>query len=436
MKNYNSNKNVYEATQERIEYIFNEFDNILVAFSGGKDSGVCLNLFYQYAKKHNLFNKLATYFQDYEAGYSHTFDFVERIFESMPEIKRYWLCLPIRAACSVSMYSPFWIPWNNSEKSIWVRDIPNKPYVIDINNIWFPFKEGTSGFDFRIIFADEFSKQYGKTAVIVGIRTDESLSRLSILTSSHRNQMYNYIRWSKGKNKVYNFYPIYDWKTEDIWIANYKFNWDYNKLYDLYYQAGLSLDQMRTASPFHACGQTQLKLYRVICPDIWGKMVSRVNGVNFTGIYGGTKAMGWKNVTKPAHLSWKEYAEFLINTLPEENKKKIMYHLNRLQISWEKSGYGRNPDVIKQMEKEGIVLEKTGKISKLCTKDNIYQIVKIKNGFPEDTQIEDFRHCPSWKRICITILKNDFGCTYLGCGRTKNDISRRNKIINKYKNIL
>ena len=36
---------------------------------------------------------------------------------------------------------------------------------------------------------------------------------------------------------VYNLYPLFDWKTEDIWIANGKFRWDYNKLYDLYYKA-------------------------------------------------------------------------------------------------------------------------------------------------------------------------------------------------------
>lgn len=34
------NKNVYESAQERLAYIFDNFDNVLVAFSGGKDSGV------------------------------------------------------------------------------------------------------------------------------------------------------------------------------------------------------------------------------------------------------------------------------------------------------------------------------------------------------------------------------------------------------------
>ena len=37
-------KNVYELVQERLRVIFQDFDNIYISFSGGKDSGVLLNL--------------------------------------------------------------------------------------------------------------------------------------------------------------------------------------------------------------------------------------------------------------------------------------------------------------------------------------------------------------------------------------------------------
>lgn len=432
-----TDKNVLDATLERLEYIFNEFDNVLVAFSGGKDSGILFNLTYDYAKKHNMLNKLAVYFEDYEGGYQYTVDFVKRTFDKYTDIKRYWLCLPIRAACSVSMHQSYWIPWNKDEEEIWIREYPKGDYVITEDNCPFKFEKGTSGFETRIIFSKWYASQNGKTAVFVGLRADESLSRLSAITSKHRSKMYKEKRYSKKVNEdTFNFYPIYDWTTEDVWVANYKYAFDYNKLYDLYYQAGLSISQMRTASPFHQCGQNSLKLYKVIEPKTWGKMVSRVNGVNFTGLYGGTTAMGWKNIKKPSHFTWKQYAEFLIETLPKDAKARMLYNLDRIQWTWKNKGYGRNPRVIATMEKEGIILEKTGETSKICTKDDVYEIVKMKSDMPDDTSIPDFRHCPNWKGVCITILKNDFTCQYMGCSRTKTDMLKRKSAINKYKNIM
>ena len=32
-------QNVYEALRKRLKFIFEEFDNIYISFSGGKDSG-------------------------------------------------------------------------------------------------------------------------------------------------------------------------------------------------------------------------------------------------------------------------------------------------------------------------------------------------------------------------------------------------------------
>jgi len=430
-------KSVYEVAMERMKIIFNDFDNVLVAFSCGKDSGVMLNLAYKYAKENNMMHKLSFYYEDYEAGYKYTDEYAERTFSQLEVSKKYWLCLPISAACSVSMYEPRWIPWDKDKKEIWTRKMPKNEYVIHEDNCPYKFIKGTNGFDARIQFSEWFSSVYGNTAVLIGIRQDESLTRRTIFTSQHRKYMHKGLNYSKTVNKITcNFYPIYDFKTEDIWICNVKYGFDYNKIYDLYYQAGLTIDQMRVASPFHQCGQNDLKLYKVIDPDNWGRMVGRVNGCNFGGLYGGTSAMGWKNITKPEHFTWKQYADFLLTTLPEVSKKKFLYHLDRLMKSWEDNGYGRNPRVIKGMIDEGIEIEKTGEISKLCTKPDIYEIVKIKSGFPDDTKIHtNFRIVPSWKSVCITIMKNDFGLTYMGVSRSKDQNLLKEKGLEKYKNL-
>ena len=46
--------NVYEAALRRINIIFDNFSYVYVSFSGGKDSGVLLELFAKVAKERNV----------------------------------------------------------------------------------------------------------------------------------------------------------------------------------------------------------------------------------------------------------------------------------------------------------------------------------------------------------------------------------------------
>lgn len=427
-----TNQNVYDASQSRLEYIFNEFENVLVAFSGGKDSSVCLNMVYEYAEKHGKLDKVAMYHLDYEAQYQMTTDYVTKVFSEYPGIKKYWLCLPIAAQCCCNMTSGTWIPWEREKQNIWVREMPDSEYVINQGNVQFPFKEGDMDYKVQTNFCKWFSKEYGKTAVVVGIRASESLHRYVAVSKDDKKIIYDGKKWCSviDKNTV-NAYPIYDWETSDIWTANAKFEWDYNKLYDLYYQAGLTIDKMRVASPFNDCASETLKLYKVIDPNMWGKMVSRVNGVNFTGIYGGTTAMGWKSITLPKGHTWKSYCEFLLNTLDEDTRNHYIRIFNTSFKYWMEKGGNIDKDLYDEMLQKNNV-----KIKDVCQAKRYPNKNKVTfEEYPDDIDVGRFAEVPTYKRMCICILKNDYFCKYMGFGQTKSDLEKRKRAIEKYKNI-
>lgn len=408
------NKNVYELSQERIKYLFDEFDNVLVAFSGGKDSAICLNLCLDYAEKTNQLHKLSMYHLDYEAQYQMTTDFVDETFKSFNG-KKFWLCLPVSADCGCRMDAGTWIPWEKGKE--WVREMPDYNYVINGDSVPFYMYVGQKDYEVQENFSTWFESKYGKTATIIGIRADESLDRFrAIRGKAKKYKDKNFINGHKA-------YPIYDWCVSDVWAYNAKFNKTYNRLYDLYYQAGLKVEQMRVANPFHSCGAETLKLYKVIDPNNWGKMISRVNGVNFAGIYGGTTAMGWKSITKPKHFTWKEYCYFLLDTLDEKTKAHYEEKLNTSIKFWKEKGGALSEETISELKGDFEIGEPNNYSPK--------QTVRF-NDYLDDTDVTDFKSIPTYKRMCVCIMKNDYYCKYMGFAQTKYEMKKRKEALEKY----
>ncbi|WP_042761513.1 phosphoadenosine phosphosulfate reductase domain-containing protein, partial [Streptococcus sobrinus] len=86
------------------------------------------------------------------------------------------------------------------------------------------------------------------TAAGVGIRSDESLNRYATIVSDKKVRFNNYGWTTKVKMgtkhiDVYNFYPLYDWRTEDIWGAVSTLEFTYNNVYELMYKNGLSIHE-------------------------------------------------------------------------------------------------------------------------------------------------------------------------------------------------
>ena len=425
-------ENVYDAAMQRIEFLFEEFEQILVAFSGGKDSGVMLNLCYEYARKNNLLHKLAMYHMDYEAQYQMTTDYVNSSFESFDGIRKFWLCLPVAAQCAINMEQSYWIPWEQSKEDIWVRSLPLHESVVHETNVEFPFSAGDHDYDTQTRFNKWFANKYGKTAVCIGLRTDESLNRFRAIASDRKINEYKGETWTNSiESNCTLAYPIYDWTTQDIWVANGRIGFEYNRLYDLFYEAGVPLHKMRVASPFNDSAIDSLKLYKVIDPNTWARMVGRVNGVNFAGIYGGTTAMGWKSIKLPEGHTWKSYLEFLLNTLPKQTRERYVQKFETSIKFWREKGGVLDEKTIQELRIMGISFKVKEETNYNTTKKPV-----TFREYPDDVDVTDFKVVPSYKRMCICIMKNDHLCKYMGFSQTKAETEKRKRTIEKYENII
>ena len=213
-------RNVFEALQGRLEFIFQEFDHIYVSFSGGKDSGLLLNLVLDFQRKYYPKKKIGVFHQDFEAQYTVTSEYVERTFERIKEeVEPYWVCLPMATRTAVSNYEMYWYPWDDRKKEAWVREMPKKEYVIHLEN------NPITTYHYRMHQEDlarQFGRWYrmahgnGKTVCLLGMRAEESLQRYS----GFLNKKYGYQGecWiSKQFKDVWCASPLYDWSVEDIW---------------------------------------------------------------------------------------------------------------------------------------------------------------------------------------------------------------------------
>lgn len=380
--------NVLEACRQRIAWTFDNFERIYLSFSAGKDSTTMLHLVMEEAIKRD--KKIGVLLVDLEGQYKLTMEHAEKCFDIYKDyIELYWVCLPISLRNAVSVYEPKWTCWDKEREDIWVRRMPKK--AIHDESYFDFFKFGMEFEDFVPLFGEWYAQ--GKScACFVGIRTDESLNRYRTIASTKKVRREGKQYTTKVTENVYNIYPIYDWKTNDIWTYHAK-NKDmiYNKLYDRMHLAGLKLSQMRICQPYGDDQRRGLWLFHLIEPETWSRIVARVNGANGGALYMQEwgNINGYRGITKPKGHTWESFAKLLLNSLPPKTKEHFKCKIFVFIDWWTKRGY---PD-----------------------------------GIPDeaDYQMEQKKNVPSWRRVCKTLLRNDYWCKGLSFTQHKTDAYKK-----------
>jgi predicted phosphoadenosine phosphosulfate sulfurtransferase len=375
---------VLTAARDRVSWTFDNFERVYVSFSAGKDSTVMLHLVEDEARKRG--RRFGLLLVDLEGQYHETIKHAEERFADLEDITdQYWVCLPIALRNAVSVYQPQWRCWEADKEESWIRPLPDRA-ISDVD--YFPFfSEGMEFEEFVPLFGEWYS-QGESCACLVGIRSDESLNRFRTIASTSKTT-HSGMQWtSLVTENVFNVYPIYDWRTQDIWTYHGKHpDKTYNRLYDLMGMAGLSIHLQRICQPYGDDQRRGLWLFHLIEPETWARVVARVNGANSGAMYVQEwgNINGYRKITKPDGHTWRSFAELLIRSMPPQAEAHYADKILLFQKWWVERGY---PD-----------------------------------GIPDEAPyaLEAKRLAPSWRRVCKSLLRNDYWCKGLGFTQHKSD---------------
>ena len=376
---------VLAAAEARIARVFDDFERVYLSFSAGKDSTVMLHLVAAEARRRG--RRFGLLLIDLEAQYRLTMEHAEEMFgEYADVVEPFWVALPLRLRNAVSMIDPRWMCWDPDAEALWVRRPPK--FAITRHDA-LPFFR--VGMEFEE-FVEDFHAWYAgdvEAACFVGIRTAESLNRWRTIAGT-RIARHAGLLWTTKKAGGANVYPIYDWRTEDLWTYHATTGLPYNALYDRMHQAGLTVHQMRICQPYGDDQRKGLWLYQIIEPETWGRVVARVSGANSGALYAMERGniLGRIKVTKPDHLTWRQFARLLLDSMPTERAEHYRAKI-AVWLKWWKDHRGIDVDDVPD---------------------------------EAESEQESKAKVPSWRRVCKTLLRNDYWCKGLHFSQTKSDV--------------
>lgn len=318
-----SGKTVLEAARERIAFVFDSFEQIIVSVSGGKDSTVLAHL--ALSEAHRRGRRVGVFLLDEEVMYQSSVDHVETLMGLFPgATKRMWLQVPFMLTNATSQTDGQLRCWEPGEHKIWMRpkgerNVKFKPWPEAGEKL----RSGYKWLDFYGAI-DNFERSHTDTAFLVGLRAaGESPNRWRAVTKNPIEVGGQRVYWGTRKGANSALYPIFDWNFHDVWRYIYDEKLPYSKIYDFQFRKGYAINQMRVSSLIHERAFKSIVDLPEFEPKTYNKLVKRIKGIALAQETGkSAKLFACRKLPKN-FTSWIVYRDFLLNTHADTERRSI-----------------------------------------------------------------------------------------------------------------
>lgn len=309
---------VVSAAKARIKWLLQHFDEVQVAFSGGKDSLVVLELVDQVYKELGRTDKVKAKFMDEELVADPIIDFVQSVAES----GRYdlmWYCLPMYTGFyTMGKHMPF-LAWDKNR--VWHRQPPDRPYVVrDVGVDTRHLNENTLG---TVLYPQ---REGHRVVELTGIRAEESMKRFLSVNRLRQGELPNYASVTV-EGHLYSAKPIYDWVERDV----FKFFKDYNIQYCPFYDSQVWVGTpLRVSSALHERAIGQFLKLKELAPRFYESIRSVFPEIETHYRYNKSRSTG-SDLGEYAH-TFDGLREYIKDTLDESHQAEATEYVTRYEV--------------------------------------------------------------------------------------------------------
>ncbi len=320
---------VVEAAKIRIRNVFRNGLPVYMSFSGGKDS-LCLAQLVMGLIQAGEINpaQLIVQFIDEEAIFSCMEEKVKEWRKKfmLVGVKFEWFCLEVKHYNCFNELSndETFICWDRYKKDVWVRQPPT--FAIQSHSWLRPRLDAYQDFLPRIC-ADGLT--------MVGIRTAESVQRLQNIASTSRS--------GNTMTKRRQFFPIYDWKDNDVWLYLLREKVDIPEIYMFLWQSGANKRQLRVSQFFSVDTARSLVKMNEYYPDLMDRIIRREPNAYLAALYWDSEMFGRNTAARKrseSGMAEKDYKEALLELFSDmegnfdtKNKRLVAMKYRKFSMS-------------------------------------------------------------------------------------------------------